>query len=77
MSKLESLAGLFAGCHFDRDVIILCVHRYLRYKLSLCDLVEMTAERGLSLVQTTIKHQGRRRPLRSMDMRPRIAPCAK
>lgn len=33
--------GLFAGRHFERDVIILCVRWYLRYKLSLRDLVEM------------------------------------
>jgi transposase-like protein len=35
-------------------LIILCVHWYLRYKLSLRDLVEMMAERGLSLAHTTI-----------------------
>ncbi|MEX3937620.1 IS6 family transposase [Paraburkholderia phymatum] len=54
MSKLKSLGELFAGRHFDRDVIILCVRWYLRYKLSLRDLVEMMAERGLSLAHTTI-----------------------
>ena len=54
MNKLRSLDGLFAGRHFDRDVIILCVRWYLRYKLSLRDLVEMMAERGLSLGHTTI-----------------------
>jgi transposase-like protein len=54
MSKLKSLDGLFAGRHFDRDVIILCVRWYRRYKLSLRDLVEMMAERGLSLAHTTI-----------------------
>src|SRR5471032_507520 len=54
MSKLKSPDGLFAGRHFDRDVIILCVRWYLRYKLSLRDLVEMMAERGLSLAHTTI-----------------------
>jgi transposase-like protein len=54
MSKLKSLGGLFAGRYFDRDVIILCVRWYLRYKLSLRDLVEMMAERGLSLAHTTI-----------------------
>lgn len=54
MSKLKSLDELFAGRHFDRDVIILCVRWYLRYKLSLRDLVEMMAERGLSLAHTTI-----------------------
>ena len=46
MSKLKSLDGLFVGRHFDRDVIILCVRWYLRYKLSLRDLVGMMAKRG-------------------------------
>ena len=54
MGKLKRVDGLFAGRHFDRDVIILCVRWYLRYKLSLRDLVEMMAERGLSLAHTTI-----------------------
>ena len=54
MVKLESLEELFAGRHFDREVIILCVRWYLRFKLSLRDLVEMMAERGLSLAHTTI-----------------------
>jgi transposase-like protein len=42
------------GRHFDREVIILCVRWYLRFKLSLRDLVEMMAERGLSMTHTTI-----------------------
>jgi transposase-like protein len=54
MDKLETLEELFAGRHFDREVIILCVRWYLRFKLSLRDLVEMMAERGLSLAHTTI-----------------------
>ncbi|MGF6267227.1 MFS family permease [Paraburkholderia youngii] len=54
MSKLKSLDELFDGRHFDREIIILCVRWYLRYKLSLRDLVEMMAERGLSLAHTTI-----------------------
>jgi transposase-like protein len=54
MSKLESMEDLFAGRHFERDVIILCVRWYLRYKPSLRDLVEMVAEQGLSLAYTTI-----------------------
>jgi transposase-like protein len=45
---------MFAGLHFDREVILLCVRWYLRYKLSLRDLVEMMAERGLELAHTTI-----------------------
>jgi transposase-like protein len=60
MSKLKSLEELFAGRHFNRDVIILCVRWYLRYKLSLRDLVEMMAERGLSLAHTTILRWVRR-----------------
>jgi hypothetical protein len=43
MGKLARLAELFAGRHFDRAVIILCVRRYLRFKLSLRDLVEIMA----------------------------------
>ena len=63
MSKLKDLEWLFNGRHFDRKVIVLCVRWYLRYKLSLRDLVEMipqgdflrgVAERGLSLAHTTI-----------------------
>ncbi|CAB3770756.1 IS6 family transposase [Paraburkholderia humisilvae] len=54
MSKRKGLEGLFSGRHFDREIIILCVRWYLRYKLSLRDLVEMMAERGLSLAHTTI-----------------------
>ena len=54
MSKRKGLEALFDGRHFDREIIILCVRWYLRYKLSLRDLVEMMAERGLSLAHTTI-----------------------
>jgi transposase-like protein len=45
---------LFEGRHFDREIVVLCVRWYLRFKLSFRDLVEMMAERGLSLVHTTI-----------------------
>ena len=53
MGKLSSIEDLFRGRHFDRAVIVLCVRWYLRYKLSFRDLVEMMAERGLSLAHTT------------------------
>ena len=49
-----SVDDLFKGRHFDREIIVLCVHWYLRYKLSFRDLVEMMAERELSLAHTTI-----------------------
>ena len=45
---------LFKGRHFDREIIILCVRWYLRFKLSFRDLVEMMAERGVDLAHTTI-----------------------
>ncbi len=54
MGKLKCIEELFEGRHFDREVIIVCVRWYLRFKLSLRDLVEMMAERGLSLAHTTI-----------------------
>jgi transposase-like protein len=54
MSELNSVEELFRGRHFDREVIILCVRWYLRYKLSFRDLVEMMSERGLKLAHTTI-----------------------
>ena len=54
MARFLSLDELFEGRHFDREVIVLCVRWYLRFKLSFRDLVEMMAERGLSLVHTTI-----------------------
>jgi transposase-like protein len=49
-----NIDALFKGHHFDREIIVLCVRWYLRYKLSFRDLVEMMAERGLSLAHTTI-----------------------
>jgi transposase-like protein len=60
MGRLKSIKELFAGRHFDREVIILCVRWYLRYKLSFGDLVEMMAERGLNVAHTTILRWVRR-----------------
>ena len=54
MAGFLGLDELFRGRHFDREVIVLCVRWYLRFKLSYRDLVEMMAERGLSLAHTTI-----------------------
>jgi len=41
-----NIDDLFKGRHFDREIIIICVRWYLRFKLSFRDLVEMMAERG-------------------------------
>ena len=54
MAGFPSLDELFEGRHFDREIIVLCVRWYLRFKLSFRDLVEMMAERGLSMAHTTI-----------------------
>ncbi len=45
---------MFKGRHFDRSVILLCVRWYLAYNLSLRDLEEMMAERGISVDHATI-----------------------
>jgi transposase-like protein len=51
---IQSIDELFKGRHFEREIIILCVRWYLRFKLSFRDLVEMMAERGIDLAHTTI-----------------------
>ena len=45
---------MFRGRHFDRSIILLCVRWYLAYGLSLRDLEEMMAERGISVDHATI-----------------------
>ncbi|MEP9328653.1 IS6 family transposase [Paraburkholderia phymatum] len=54
MSKLKDLERLFNRRHIDCGVIVLCVRRCLRHRLSLRDIVGMMAERGLPLAHTTI-----------------------
>lgn len=48
---------MFKGRHFDQSVILLCVRWYLAYNLSLRDLEEMMAERGLDVDHSTL-HRG-------------------
>lgn len=45
---------MFKGRHFDRSIILLCVRWYLAYGLSLRNLEEMMAERGISVDHATI-----------------------
>src|SRR5271170_2808761 len=54
MARFLGLDELFEGRHFDREIIILCVRWYLRFKLSFRNLVEMMAERGVDLAHTTV-----------------------
>lgn len=44
----------------EDEIIVLCVRWYLRYKLSYRDLVEMMAQRALSITHTTILRWVRR-----------------
>ncbi|MXQ14852.1 IS6 family transposase [Microvirga makkahensis] len=45
---------MFKGRHFDRLVVLLCVRCYLAYNLSLRNLEEMMAERGISVDHATV-----------------------
>ena len=45
---------MFKGRHYDRSVILLCLRWYLAYGLSLRNLKEMMAERGISVDHFTI-----------------------
>ena len=49
---------MFKGRHFDKSVILLCVRWYLAYNLSLRNLEEMMAERGISVDHATIHRWG-------------------
>ena len=49
--------NIFKWKHFLPEIILLCVRWYLKYKLSFRDLVEMMAERGLSIAHTTISRR--------------------
>jgi transposase-like protein len=44
----------FGGHHFPPDVIALAVRWYLRYRLSLADVAELLAERGVHVHRSTI-----------------------
>jgi transposase-like protein len=46
--------ALFKGRHFEPEIIILCVRRYLRYALSLRNLEEIIAERNVQMDHVTI-----------------------
>ena len=46
--------ALFKGRHFEAEIIVLYVRRYLRFGLSFRNLEEMMAERNLSVDHVTI-----------------------
>jgi transposase-like protein len=72
MSKLKSIEELFEGRHFDREVIIVCVRWYLRFKLSLRDLVEMMAEHARPHVKGVVERHSYPRIRGIDDVRARV-----
>jgi len=48
------MVNIFKWKHFESDIILLCIRWYLKYPLSYRNLVEMMAERRLSISHTTI-----------------------
>jgi IS6 family transposase len=70
--RLERPA-LFKGRHFEPEIIVLCVRRYLRYALSLRNLEEIMAERNVSGDHVTIwRWIQRYAPELSQRCRPRL-----
>jgi DDE domain len=54
LNWMASAPSLFRGRHFAPEIIVTCVRWYLRFSLSLRDLEELMAERGLRIDHTTI-----------------------
>lgn len=54
MRKTAARDPIYRRRRFDREIIELCVRWYLTYRLSYRDLVEMMAERGVSVSHSTI-----------------------
>jgi len=48
------MANIFKWKHFESEIILLCVRWYLKYPLSYRNLVEIIAERGISVSHSTI-----------------------
>jgi transposase-like protein len=54
LNWMASAPSLFRGRHFAPEIIVTCVRWCLRFSLSLRDLEELMAERGLRIDHTTI-----------------------
>ena len=52
--RYENSQKPFKWKHYEGDIILWLVRWYGRYALSYRDLVEMSAERGLSIARSTI-----------------------
>jgi transposase-like protein len=54
MTQTKARDRIYRGGRFEREIIELCVRRYVTYRLGYRDLVAMMAERGLRASHTTI-----------------------
>ena len=54
VSRFVPVEELFAGRHFDAEIVVLCVRWYLSFKLSYGDLASMTSGRGVRSAHTMI-----------------------
>ena len=54
MRSFVPVEELFAGRHFDAEIVVLCVRWYLSFKLSYRDLVSMMSERGINIAHTCV-----------------------
>jgi hypothetical protein len=54
MTKPMARDPIYRGRVFDAEIIELCVHWYITYRLSYRDLVGMMAERGVVVAHSTI-----------------------
>jgi putative transposase len=49
-----ALAGIFKRLHYPFDVMLMCVRRYVAYGLSVRNLEEMMAGRGIDVDHSTV-----------------------
>lgn len=54
MPRSRHADAAFRYRHFEQDSIVLCVRWYISYRLSYRDLVEIMAERGVTVAPSTI-----------------------
>ena len=54
MPRHRRRGPIFRYRGYQDEIVVLCVRWYISYRLSLRDLVEMMAERGLDLYPSTI-----------------------
>ena len=54
MTSVLTAPSSFKWRHFAPEIILMSVRWYLRYSLSLRDVEELLAERGLSVDHTTV-----------------------